>query len=118
MFERKGLRAVHRLHTFGRTGKPGSQRNAKATWIELPHLRIDRSYDRERAIKLALASYRHWKEIESSQPEDQTSPTPNSGSTNPEDWTPSWSKRTQVVFEAATQAFYKGGFLQVELPMN
>lgn len=52
----------------------------------------------------------NWKEIESSQPEDQTAPTPNSASTDPEDWTPSWSKRTQVVFEPTTEAFYKTGF--------
>ncbi len=51
-----------------------------------------------------------WKEIESSDPQDQTAPTPNSGTTDPNDWTPSWSKRTQVIFEPAFDGFYKGGF--------
>jgi len=53
----------------------------------------------------------HWKEIENSQaPQFQSSPMPNTNSTDPDDWTPTWSKRTQVIFVPASKAFYKGGF--------
>lgn len=56
----------------------------------------------------------HWKEIETDNPQSQDYPTPNNGSTDPEDWTPTWSSRTQVVFEPASDAYYLGGYTEGE----
>lgn len=52
----------------------------------------------------------HWKEIEEEGAQQQTSPTPNSGSIDPEDWTPSWSRRTVIVHTDAVKAYYRSGF--------
>ena len=51
-----------------------------------------------------------WKEIESDEPQSRDFPTPKGNSTNPNDWSPSWIKRTQIVYEPAQQAYYKGGY--------
>jgi len=51
-----------------------------------------------------------WKEIESDNPDSRDYPTPKGNSTDPADWSPSWTKRTQVVYEPARTAYYKGGY--------
>lgn len=54
-----------------------------------------------------------WKELESSEPpQPQSQPTPNSDSTDPEDWSPTWSRRTNVIFEESDtiDLFYKSGY--------
>jgi hypothetical protein len=51
-----------------------------------------------------------WKELEKDEPDQQSTPTPNNGSTDPEDWTPTWQRRTVVVFEPADRATYIDGY--------
>lgn len=51
-----------------------------------------------------------WKEIETDVPDSRDYPTPNGNSTDPADWTPSWTKRSQVVYERGKRAYYKGGY--------
>lgn len=54
----------------------------------------------------------NWKEIESSQPNPLSSPMPNGDSVDPVDWAPTWSKRSNVIFEErdTVKLFYKGGY--------
>jgi hypothetical protein len=52
----------------------------------------------------------HWKEIEEDQPDQQSAPTPNSGSLDPEDWSPTWQRRTVVIHEPAVKAKYLSGY--------
>lgn len=51
-----------------------------------------------------------WKELDDDQPEQQSTPTPNNGSTDPNDWTPTWQRRTVVIFEPAKRAEYLSGY--------
>lgn len=52
----------------------------------------------------------HWKDLESDEPQQQSTPTPNSNSTDPDDWTPTWQRRTVIVFEPAIKAKYIDGY--------
>lgn len=52
----------------------------------------------------------HWKEMEDDAPNQQSRPTPNSASVNPEDWSPTWQRRVVIVHEQATRARYLGGY--------
>jgi len=52
----------------------------------------------------------HWKEMEEDEPDQQSTPTPNSGSIDPEDWSPTWQRRTVVVHEPAVKAKYVDGY--------
>ncbi|HBE71242.1 MAG TPA: hypothetical protein DDW52_24105 [Planctomycetaceae bacterium] len=51
-----------------------------------------------------------WKELDQDRPESRDYPTPNNRTTNPEDWEPTWSSRTQVIFEPAEDAWYLDGY--------
>lgn len=51
-----------------------------------------------------------WKELEDDQPNQQSRPTPNSGSSDPEDWAPTWQRRVVIVHEPATRARYIDGY--------
>jgi hypothetical protein len=52
----------------------------------------------------------HWKELEDSQPQDQTSPFPNNNSIDPVDWIPTVTRRPVTVYEPAESMFYEGGY--------
>jgi hypothetical protein len=60
--------------------------------------------------------YVYWKEFEDAdnQPLQNNSPSPFQGdgpvSVDPEDWAPSWQRRTIIVFEPAKEAYYRGGY--------
>lgn len=51
-----------------------------------------------------------WKEMEQDVPQPRDVPTPSGNSTNPNDWALIWSKRSQVVYRKATEAFYVDGY--------
>lgn len=53
----------------------------------------------------------HWKEIDAGGQLPLVSyPTPTGNSLNPVDWSPTYSRRTQVIHEPARELFYKGGY--------
>lgn len=51
-----------------------------------------------------------WKELEDDNPNQQSRPTPNSDSVDPEDWAPTWQRRVVIVHEPAKKAFYIDGY--------
>lgn len=51
-----------------------------------------------------------WKELEDTPPEDRSSPTPNSDSTDPVDWIPTVTRRPASVMEPMEYGYYEGGY--------
>lgn len=51
-----------------------------------------------------------WKELGDSDSRDQTQPTPSTNSTDPEDWSPTVTRRPVTVQEPAEKLFYEGGY--------
>lgn len=88
----------------------------KATLKELgsAYLLCDKiSVQSEKSQSLLFKVVVSWKELENSEPpQNQSFPRPNSGSTDPMDWAPTWTRRGQVIFDnkTAPKLYYKGGF--------
>ena len=52
----------------------------------------------------------YWKSLESTKPQDNSSPTPNGSTGDPADWSPVVSRRAVAVQEPIETAFYEGGY--------
>lgn len=50
-----------------------------------------------------------WKEISSERPQEQSRPQPATDN-DPDNWAPSWQRRTQIIFEPANTAYYLSGY--------